>query len=469
VAQAVVQFVQPAGKALVFYGKGHNGGDALVAARHLEEAGWEIELRPQERDASKLAPLTGMKLGELHSSKHPRRVARKRFTPRPSVILDGLLGIGASGPLREDIRALTREINALRAEGNARVFAVDLPTGLNGDTGEADPDCVIADVTVTAGYAKSGLVVDGAPAFVGRLCVASLREFEAHAPVEFSAQTDAPESLRGLLARRNFESHKTQYGRLGIIAGSLGFTGAAVLCANGALRGGAGLVTVYATEDIQPILAVAAPAEVMVRPVKSYTEVLEQKHDVLALGPGLGKGRAGEILQLIEHAEGAMVLDADGLNIVAEHDVALLGRCAGPRLLTPHPGEMARLFPEANELSRVEVATRFTSRFADARFPLTLLLKGSRTIIHEHGKPASYNTTGNPGMGTGGMGDVLTGVCAALIGQHLSPFDAARVGAWLCGHAAEIMTQGGAEESLAALDVVHALRGAFTHLRSGYL
>jgi NAD(P)H-hydrate epimerase len=128
---------------------------------------------------------------------------------------------------------------------------------------------------------------------------------------------------------------------------------------------------------------------------------------------------------------------------------------------------MARLFPEAKGLSRYETATRFTARFAQARCPITLLLKGSRTIIHEEGKPASYNTTGNPGMGTGGMGDVLTGVCAALIGQHLSPYDAARAGAWICGRAAEIAVQTRSEESLAAMDVVECLGGAFRLLRSG--
>jgi len=228
-------------------------------------------------------------------------------------------------------------------------------------------------------------------------------------------------------------------------------------------------VTLYASEDIQRVLAMAAPPEVMVRPVASYSEVLEQKHDVLAIGPGLGISHAGAILNLIEHAEGPMVLDADGLNLVGKHEPGLLARCAGPRLLTPHPGEMARLFAQAAKLSRHEAATRFTAQFAQARFPVTLLLKGSRTIIHEQGKPASYNTTGNPGMGTGGMGDVLTGVCAALIGQHLAPYDAARVGAWLCARAAELAVVARSEQSLAALDVVENLGGAFRVLHSGYL
>lgn len=468
IAQAVLQNSPRRGAAAVYYGKGHNGGDALVAARYLAEAGWEIELRPQEPDASKLAELTRRKLDQFES-KRPERAACRHSMRGCTVILDGLLGIGATGPLREDIRALTRQINARRAETDARVFAVDLPTGLNGDTGEADPDCVEADFTVTAGYAKSGLVADGAPAWVGRLCVAPLPEFEPYAPREFPGETATPESLRGVLPRRNFESYKTQYGRIGIIAGSPGFTGAAVLCAGGALRGGAGLVTLYAPEDIQPILAVAAPPEVMVRPVKTYSEVLDEKHDVLAVGPGLGKARAGAILQLIEHAECPMVLDADGLNIVAQHEAGLLERCAGPRLLTPHPGEMERLFPEAKNLSRHETATRFTARHLNTRFPLTLLLKGSRTIIHEQGKPASYNTTGNPAMGTGGMGDVLTGVCAALIGQHLAPYDAARMGAWLCGRAAEISLQRKLQETLVAMDVVDSLGSAFAHLRRAVL
>jgi len=469
IAQAVWEWIPRQGKALIYYGKGHNGGDALVAARLLAKDGWRIELRPQEADPAKLAALTAAKLQEFKAVERELWPAGE-LDHRPVVILDGLLGIGATGRLRDDIRVLTREINALRARSGARVFAVDLPTGLDGDTGAADADCVVADVTVTAGYAKSGLVADGAAAHVGRLCVAALADFEPYAPTQYSLETATPASLRGLLARRNFDSYKTQYGRVGIVAGSEGFTGAAVLCAAGALRGGAGLVTIYAPADIQQILAVKAPPEVMVRPVRSYSEVLEQKLDVLALGPGLGKERAGAILQLIEHVAVPMVLDADGLNIVAEHDAGLLERCAGPRLLTPHPGEMARIFPETDKLSRLETVTRFTSQHAKAQHPITLLLKGSRTAIHEHGRPVSYNTTGNPGMGTGGMGDVLTGVCAALIGQHLSLYDAARVGAWVCGHAAEMGAGAdGAEEGLSAMDVAHGLGGAFSHLRDGYL
>ncbi len=198
----------------------------------------------------------------------------------------------------------------------------------------------------------------------------------------------------------------------------------------------------------------------MVKPVQSYDSLLEEPIDVWALGPGLGKARAGEILALIRDAKQPMVVDADGLNILAENS-ATLNELQGARLLTPHPGEMQRLFPTA-KMSRAEIATKFC-----AQHTLTLLLKGSRTIVAEAGRPLSYNTTGNPGMATGGMGDVLTGVCAALLGAKLLPHDAARVGAWLCGRAAELAVCNGhaSEESLLPGDVLDHLGAAFSDLR----
>lgn len=466
VAQAVEQYFPQPGLLEVFYGKGHNGGDALVAARCLREAGWEVALRAQEEDRAKLAELTRRKLGEFEATDSPREFPHRPSPPR-TIVLDGLLGLGAAGPLREGIRMLTRRINARREEANACVFAIDLPTGLDGETGEPDADCVVADFTVAAGCAKTGLAADQAAGYVGRLCVAALPEFQAFAP-KGGGELATPASLNGLLPRRNFDSHKTQFGRVAIVAGSQGFTGAAVLCSAGALRAGAGLVTVYATPDCQPLIAAAARPEAMVRPVARYEEVLEEKYDVIGLGPGLGHAHAAAILKLIENAECPMVVDADGLTLVAQKGVELLGHCAGPRLLTPHPGEMARLFPAAQGLTRRETAERFVEKFAGADHPVTLLLKGSRTVVYERGRACSYNTTGNPGMGSGGMGDVLTGVCAALIGQHLAPYDAARLGAWLCGRAAEIAASN-SEESLAAMDVAAGLGRAFEQVRADTL
>jgi NAD(P)H-hydrate epimerase len=177
----------------------------------------------------------------------------------------------------------------------------------------------------------------------------------------------------------------------------------------------------------------------MIQPVDSYEKLIDEPVDVWAVGPGLGHARADEILRLIENSPKPMVVDADGLNILSKH-MDVLGRAAGPRLLTPHPGEMKRLAPTNDNVSRAESVTAFCERFPGA----TILLKGSRSIIGEQGQPSSYNTTGNAGMSAGGMGDALTGVCAALMAQQLSAYDAARLGAWLCGRAADIALFDGA-------------------------
>jgi NAD(P)H-hydrate epimerase len=189
--------------------------------------------------------------------------------------------------------------------------------------------------------------------------------------------------------------------------------------------------------------------------------LLKEKIDVWALGPGLGKSRAAEILELIEKAKQPMVVDADGLNILADK-ISTLKHCKGERLLTPHPGEMKRLFPGKKE-TRAKIATKFCNRF-----PVSLLFKGSRTIVAQREHSLSYNTTGNPGMATGGMGDILTGVCAGLIGQGLSLYDAARLGAWACGRAAEmsIFTGHASQESLLPRDVLDGLGDAFNELRN---
>ncbi len=458
VARAVRQFFPKAGRCLVFAGKGHNGGDALVAAEQLHRIGWKIDLRlpfPEEN----CSELTQKKLKSLQEA---TRNSTDTVDRAPhTIILDGLLGTGAKSFLREPIRSAAREINRLRREDNAFVFAVDLPTGLDADSGENDPeDSVIADFTVTIGFVKHGLIVDSALNFVGRIEIVPLPGLwpDTTAPNELVA---APYSFGSILARRKFDVYKNQFGRIGVVAGSKGFAGAAIMTTEGALRAGAGLVEVFVPDEIYEIVAGAAPIEAMVKPVRRYRDLLEEKVDVWALGPGLGKSRAPEILNLIENAQQPMIVDADGLNIVADK-VDVLRSCGGPRLLTPHPGEMGRLM-EVGKMARAGIARNFCDRF-----PITLLLKGSRTIVCERGKPISYNTTGNPGMATGGMGDVLTGVCAGLAGRALSLYDCGRMGAWACGRAAElaVFQKGESEESLLASNVLANLGGAFNELRN---
>ncbi len=492
VAQSVCKFFPNPGKCIVFAGKGHNAGDALVAAECLRQRGWKIEVRLafKEGDCSELMrkkleslrrrppeildtrPLENADLGitlvELWSevadqlSAAQDTIASEAYlgSRSPVVILDGLLGLGAKPPLRDPIRTACRYINQLREKEGAYVFAVDIPTGLDGDSGKTDRDCVIADFTVTIGFAKPGLVADSALNFVGRLEVVQLDELRPSEKKENEIIACGP-ALRHLVRRRKFGAYKNQFGRIGVVAGSKGFTGAALMTTQGALRAGAGLVEVFVPEEVYEIVAAAASMEAMVKPVKSYRDLLKEKTDVWALGPGLGKSRAAEILELIEKAKQPMVVDADGLNILSGK-IPMLKRCKGERLLTPHPGEMKRLFDNKKE-TRATTATKFCRRF-----PVTLLLKGSRTIVAERDHPLSYNTTGNPGMATGGMGDILTGVCAGLVGQGLSLYDAARLGAWTCGRAAEMSIFNGhaSEESLLPRDVLDHLGEAFNELHN---
>jgi ADP-dependent NAD(P)H-hydrate dehydratase / NAD(P)H-hydrate epimerase len=460
VAQAVTKFFPKPGKCIVFAGKGHNGGDALVAAQCLRDLGWKIDLRlafPEED----CGELTRKKLQALRAAgSWDRHRADQDSAGRQChvVILDGLLGVGARAPLREPIRAACRSINQLRTYKGAYVFAVDLPTGLDSDSGKTDRDCVIADFTVTIGFAKAGLIADSALNYVGRMEVVPLDELRS-TEKKSNEVIASPLAFCGLLPRREYSAYKNQFGRIGIVAGSKGFVGAALMTSQGALRAGAGLVEVFVPEEVYEIVAAAAPMEAMVKPVQSYHDLLKQKIDVWAVGPGLGKSRGPEVLELIEKAKQPMVIDADGLNILSEK-ISVLRHCKGERLLTPHPGEMKRLFPDHKKM-RAEIATKFCNRFR-----VTLLFKGSRTIVAERGRPLSYNTTGNPGMATGGMGDVLTGVCAGLVGQGLSLYDAARVGAWLCGRAAEIaiFNHGQSEQSLLPRDVLDRLGDAFKEL-----
>ena len=463
IAAAVGQFIGRAGICLAYYGKGHNGGDALVAARHLAAAGWKIHLRPafKEKDC---AELTRKKLAEVRSWDQGAEVRLPvDAAGLPLVILDGLLGIGARGALDDPIDALAREINLLRASSHARVFAIDLPTGLDADTGVADPDCVVADFTLTIGFAKQGMMADRAVPLVGRLAVLTLAAFASRvAPTPLTASLGTAATLAPLLPPRRFDLHKGDCGRVGIVAGSSGFTGAAIMCAEGAVRAGAGLVTLYVTPDIYPVVASRVPPEVMVHSVTSYLAIADARHDVVAIGPGLGRARSEDVIWLIKRLLTPVIVDADALNILSTN-IEMLRSCAGERLLTPHPGEMQRLDLGCENRPRRETVRAFTDRY-----PVTLLLKGARTLVGQLGVLFSYNTTGSPGMATGGMGDVLTGVCAGLAAQKLNLYAAARVGAWLCGRAAELAVHRGAqsEESLCATDVVAHLGGAFRELRA---
>ena len=466
IAKAILQFFPKPGAAILYLGKGNNAGDALVAARFLHQAGWQIYVRPAfEIEAFKPLPakhwqtlqawLSSLKIGETFAN-----------LSSDIVLLDGLLGIGASGSLRGDLAKAAEEMNQLRKIRHAVTFALDLPSGLDSNTGVPGDVCVEADFTIAIAHAKTCLLEDAAVSAVGRLIVAPLRELSGAQDVSF-AEVLTVESLLPTLPRRSFDFHKGKAGRVGLIAGSPGFLGAAILASTGALRGGAGLVTLYVKEDIYPLIAVQTSPEIMVKKVKSYREVLDDPLDALAIGPGLGKAHDDEILEVIAAAEVPLILDADALNILARNGLKVLQARTKPTLLTPHPGEMARLAEHLQDYQRGD-SRRKTSETFNSQFPAaTLLLKGSRTIISEAKRPVSFNTTGNAGMASGGMGDVLTGLCAALVGQKVDLYEAACLGAWLSGRAAEIAVaeKKQSQESLVAHDVLDHLGAAFADLK----
>ncbi len=470
IARAVLALAPRPDAVVIVAGKGHNAGDAWVAARHWITAGWPvaaIECFPRED----WRPLT---VGKW------RLVADRLLPGIPEsgrlVVVDALLGLGSSPPLRPPILDACRRLNALRETRGALVVAIDGPTGVDLDSGAADPDAVRADVTVTVGAVKCGLLAESALNCVGRLSVVPVPELTPPAAIDASGdEVLTPRLLRRWLPRpRPFDFHKGMAGRVLVVAGSRGMLGAGRLCAAAAVHGGAGLVTLAVPASVQDVAAASAIPEVMVRGYRGWTELSSLQADVLAVGPGLGRANDDSLADWLAHDPRPAVVDADALNAMAA-----LGAAGGPqaglahralarrdRLLTPHPGEMRRLLA-AWEKPLADASRSRQARGLAAALGTTILLKGARTVIATPGLPLAHNTTGHPGMASGGMGDVLTGLCAALLAQRLTAHEAAGLASWLLGRAAEIAiaTEAASTESLRATLVLDHLAQAFTAVR----
>lgn len=458
IARVIRQFFPVPGTAVLFLGTGNNAGDALVAGRVLRAAGWRLFARCT-REPAAFKPLPAGHWEQLGGLEPP---PPDGFSPEgPLICLDGLLGLGASGPLRAEFAALGAAMNHLRVQHGASTVAMDLPSGLDGDTGLPSADAVIADVTVTVGAVKRGLLADAAVNHVGRLALVALPELQPFVQGDATAELLTPDLLRPWLPRRDHECHKGRAGRVGVLAGSPGFYGAAELACLGALRAGAGLVTLLVRNlEALDVLEVRLPPEVMVRSITDASSASEG-FDALVVGPGLGFGHADEVAELLRRAPVPVVVDADALTVLARCGLEPLRVAAGPRLLTPHPGEMQRLVGSFGDRATTAQA------FAAAHPGHTLLLKGARTIITCAGDPLRFNSTGHPGMATGGMGDCLGGVAAALLGQGVKPPRAASLAAWLCGRAAELAALEGSPESVLPSDLTRCLGRAWQELREG--
>ena len=452
------RFFPHSGTLIGYLGKGHNAGDALVAMSVLrDEFGWKVAARTAFQ-IEHCAPLMRRKWRDLGLAGPLVQPPAWRDLEGPLVLLDGLLGSGTNGPLREPLLGLAAEMAWLRQQAGARVVAVDLPSGLDADSGMDSFGSVVADLTCMIGNAKIGLLAGHAAAATGALAVVPVEILTAAGPGEI--ELIAPQTLACAKSRRPFDFHKGMAGRVGLVVGSIHYPGAAVLAATGALRGGAGLITLYVPQQAATVIAAKCPPEVIIRGYATLRELRDLQHDALVVGCGLGAvepATADELIDLIANSAVATVIDADALNIIAQ--AGKLGILTDRQVLTPHPGEFQRLAPDLAGLSRELAAHTFVDRC-----PATLLLKGSRTIVTQHGQPLWCNATGNPGMATGGQGDLLAGVIGARLASGDTPLEAAALAAWLCGRGAELAVNqpGCAETSLTPSDVARQLGGALS-------
>lgn len=456
IAQKVLHYFPKVKKVTAYLGKGHNAGDAIVALQHLKEAGWTVNIQTNILQRG-LAPLTQKKLMALGVNYYQNQ----QKPESGSVLLDGLLGIGAKGPLRDKVAGLAEAINHHRNENNCSVVALDIPSGVDGDTGEIYEHAVEADLTITIGFPKTGLLTSRALNHVGALSLIKLDALKPEISGELSTlHLICEHSLSR--KRRKFDTHKGTAGRVAIWAGSLGMLGAAALTATAALKAGAGLVTIFILPELFHTLAAMIPSEVMLRPSTSPLEMLDSGFNAIAMGPGMGNPEESisqELLEVAAKSDKPVILDADMLNLIASKGV--LDQLTQHNILTPHPGEMARLMPESRNLTREETVSTFTQSS-----PATLLFKGARTIVSQKGSPLFINSSGTPAMATAGQGDVLTGIIVGLCAQGYEQLEATKLAAWLAGEAAQIAIaeEHDTDETLTASSVLAHLHKAFAQI-----
>ena len=455
--RAIGRFFPHPGTAVGYLGKGHNAGDALVALRVLkEEFGWSIAAR-QAFPIGECVPLTRMKSLECPPLLIEAPLPWRDFKD-PLVLLDGLLGIGASGALRDPLLKLAAEMNWLRQHAGAKIAAVDLPSGVDADSGESTPGAVIADATFMIGNAKPGLLKSHAVNSVGSLALVPVEILAVSAPGEI--EMICPQEMDFGKLPRPYDFHKGMAGRVAVIAGSVRYPGAAVLAATGALRGGAGLITLHVPQEAAAMIAAKCPPEIIIRSHASIREIGNIDCDVMVVGCGIGEQEA-EFLEWLGKQEKPAVIDADALNLIAKSGRQEIFR--SQHVLTPHPGEFRRLASHLADLPREKAARVFSERY-----PSTLLLKGGRTLIARSGEPLWCNSTGSSGMATGGQGDLLAGVIGARLAAGLAPHEAAAQAAWLCGRAAEISLESRdiSPESMTPSDCAMRLGAAFRDWQS---
>jgi ADP-dependent NAD(P)H-hydrate dehydratase / NAD(P)H-hydrate epimerase len=451
--QALGQHFPDARRLGVLCGPGNNGGDGFVLARLAMQAGWNVVVH-----AGATGPRPGSD-GERARSDWTASggaiQALEAFTPDTAdVWVDCLFGIGLARPIGEPFAFLIERLN----RSGLPVLAADVPSGIAVDTGRVLGTAVNARVTVTMLADKLGLHTGAGVDHAGEVRVADLGIPEdLHRGVPFLAERTSPGAVPSLLPARRRGMHKGDCGHVLVVGGAPGTSGAARLAATAALRAGAGRVTLVTHPEHAGWANLGRP-ELMVQPATSGAELvpLLERADVVAIGPGLGQGAWGRALWLAAADwDGPLVVDADALNLLSQAP-----RRRDRWVLTPHPGEASRLLGE--DSAAINADRLGAVRALVKRFGGVALLKGAGTLVASaHDAPAACVTGGHPGMATAGMGDVLTGIIAALLGQGLAPQEAAVAGgAWHVAAARLAATRLGAERGMVAGDVIEALPSA---------
>ena len=457
---------------LILVGPGNNGGDGLVMGRYLEKWGGLVSLYRWKEQRLAID-------GEDVPEKDTQEKLEEKFQ-RASYVLDALLGTGVSRPLPESMRSLLGRVRQEREKRDSlRVVAVDLPTGMNADTGEVDPGTILADITITLACPKQGCFF-----FPGREYIRKLYVGDIGLPAELEEHLHS-EMLTGplvkkILPKRPLDSNKGTFGKVMLLCGSPAYPGSAFLAGSGAGRVGAGLVTLAVTKEMHPIYASAFHEATFVLLPDENAESFERSSELLdhlggyrslLIGPGLGQGASISevILQILEQLRAMtdeqrprLVIDADGLNNLSalERWWTLL---PADTVITPHPGEMGRLCNglkvSGGNIDRLELA-----RSKAMEWQVTLVLKGACTIIAEPDGHIRINWLANPALATAGTGDVLAGMIAGLLAQKITPFDAASAGVYLHTAAAELVSAEIGHAGLLASDLLPKIPRAIARL-----
>ncbi len=461
----------------VLCGRGNNGGDGFVVARTLVQRGVEVsvfligrvaDVRGDARTNLEILGRLGLTIVEISDS----QAWELHFSEigQCSLIIDAIFGTGLNAPLSGLLETVVADVNA----SGIPVVAIDLPSGLSADSHEPIGDSIEAGMTVTLAAPKLPLVLPPAETRAGDIVIADIGipglVIEALEGARVDLLTRG--GMRELVTPRAADSHKGDYGHVLVIAGSRGKTGAAHLSGVGALRSGAGLVTIATPACCQALVAAMAP-EYMTEAIEetpngldpgAVDRVLELARDVIAIGPGLGRssGTIEFVRTLFDRATTPLVIDADALNAFAGDPDRLRGREGREVIITPHPGEMARLVGmSADEVqaSRLEIARNFA-----VSQHVYVILKGHRTLIATPDEKVFINPTGNAGMATGGTGDVLTGMVAAWLAQLLDAEAACKIAVYLHGMAGDLTEADEGEISMTAADLVGHLGDAILEL-----